>query len=370
MLPALYAMAGLGVAAIAGGAAPSGASPRAGAFVAVTVASAVVWGLGFVHGVYGHTNTRIEASLDRRARAGGQRAVVPGVGRRAAAAPAGLDVDEFGRAAQHGRPRRRGQGRDGRRAARRIDYVVESSPVLEHGRRGCRSGSRRRSTSSRGSTPVHSASSASPRSSAASRSGRGLLETSADEAFSVYDHPEVRIWQKVRDVDRDIVVVLDPIAAANAVAVWTNAHANGLILSDDEIAANRADRPTTRRSTPTGRSAPRVGWFVLLEVLGSPRSLLFVPLLQRLPDAGLGVAKILALDARHHAVRRRRVVASAARSAARQWLTVVRSFVGCRRGCAGAAAISSSSLARTAHRPGHRRAAGRACSWRCVVLRG
>ncbi|MCU1358911.1 MAG: hypothetical protein JWN99_200, partial [Ilumatobacteraceae bacterium] len=127
-----------------------------------------------------------------------------------------------------------------------------------------------------------------------------LDDSSADEAFSVFDHPEVRIWQKVREVDRDsIVAVLDPIAASNAVPIDPNhASANGLILTDAEIAANAAG-PTYDQAFDTTGSDLRhvIEWFVLLEVLGLAAFVLLSPLLGRLPDAGLGLSKIAALGA-------------------------------------------------------------------------
>ena len=114
----------------------------------------------------------------------------------------------------------------------------------------------------------------------------------------MFDHPEVRIWRKVRDVDRDtIVAVLDPIAAANAVAIDpTRASANGLLLTDDEIATN-ATGPTYDQAFDTDGSNVLhvIGWFLLLELLGVAAFALFAPLLQSLPDAGWGLAKILAL---------------------------------------------------------------------------
>ena len=86
------------------------------------------------------------------------------------------------------------------------------------------------------------------------RLGPFVLDDSwADEAFSVYDHPEVRIWRKVRDVDPAVLTEqLDPVAASTAEPVESaRGWANGLLLHDDEIAVN-ADGPTyTTPSTPT-----------------------------------------------------------------------------------------------------------------------
>jgi YYY domain-containing protein len=131
-----------------------------------------------------------------------------------------------------------------------------------------------------------------------------LDDSHAEEAFSVYDHPEVRIWQKVRAVARDDVVeLLDPIAASNALPVVpTRGWANGLLLYDDEIARNAAG-PTYDDAFDDGAPAFHVvGWFLLLELFGFAAFALFLPVLGRLPDAGLGMSKTLALAAMSLAV--------------------------------------------------------------------
>ena len=63
-LPALYVLAGTGVAYVVHRARATSGHPRTISFVAVVgcVMIAALWGAAFVNGVYGHTNTRIEAS--------------------------------------------------------------------------------------------------------------------------------------------------------------------------------------------------------------------------------------------------------------------------------------------------------------------
>jgi YYY domain-containing protein len=303
MLPALYATAGLGVAAAARWAMRSNGRVRvvATSIAAASVALSVVWAVGFVNGVYGQTNTRIEASEWIAHN------VAPGSVLSSQAWDDALplrlpdiNADQFiGEQFDMVSPDDEAKVARVAEQLSRIDYVVESSariwgtvtrlpnrfPSTINFFKGLDSGAlgfERVATFRRG----------------ISLGPWRLNDESADEAFSVYDHPQVRIWHKVRDVDRDtIVAVLDPIAAANAVAINPNsASANGLLLTDNEIATN-ATGPTYDQAFDTRGSnlLHVIGWFVLLELLGFAAFAMFAPLLRRLPDAGWGVAKILAL---------------------------------------------------------------------------
>jgi YYY domain-containing protein len=303
MLPGLYTVAGVGVAAAARVALRSSGRVRAGAtaIAGVAMALAVLWGIGFVAGVYGHTNTRVQASewiagnvpagsvLSSQAWDDGLPLRLPG-----------LDADQYtSEQLNLVGPDDEVKVSTIAEQLGRIDYVVESSnriwgSVIRMPQRfpstinffdGLDSGAL-------GFQRV-----------ATFRSGISLGpwrlgESSAEEAFSVFDHPEVRIWHKVRDVDRDsIVAVLDPIAASNAVPVEFNtASANGLYLTDAEIATNAAGPTYDQAFDTTGGNLRHVfAWFVLLELLGFAAFAVFAPLLQRLPDAGFGLAKTMAL---------------------------------------------------------------------------
>ncbi len=303
MLPGLYAIAGVGVAAALRWAIRSSGRVRAGAtaIAAVSIALATLWGLGFVSGVYGHTNTRIQASewiadnlppgsvLSSEAWDDGLPLRLPG-----------LDAEQFvGEQLILVGPDDEVKVATIAEQLGRIDYVVESSnriwgtvtrmpqrfPSTINFFDGLESGALgfQRVATFRGGISL---------------GPWRLGEAHAEEAFSVFDHPEVRIWQKVREVERDaIVAILDPIAAANAVPVQYNtASANGLYLTADEIARNATGQTYDQAFDTTGSNlAHVVAWFVLLEVLGLAAFALFAPMLQRLPDAGFGLAKTLAL---------------------------------------------------------------------------
>lgn len=303
MLPGLMVMAAFGtVAAIRWARSTAGRTRLfSGSIAALSVGLAVAWGIGFVHGVYGTTNTRIEASrwiaanvpagsvLSSEAWDDGLPLRLPGVNADAYTSEqlnlVGPDDEvKVAKVADQ---------------LSRIDYVIESSARISdtvtrmparfpstinffHGLDSGKLGFTRVATFSSGI-------------------GLGpwqLDDRKADEAFSVFDHPQVRIWQKTEQIDRNsIVAVLDPVAAANAVAVDPNAaSSNGLMLEPAEVATNATGDTYDEAFDTSGSSAVHViGWMVLLELIGLAGFVIFLPLFQRLPDAGLGLSKIISL---------------------------------------------------------------------------
>jgi YYY domain-containing protein len=124
-----------------------------------------------------------------------------------------------------------------------------------------------------------------------------LDDGGAEEQFSVLDHPEVRIWRKVRDVPAgEMIDVLDPVAAANALDVTaTISGSNGLLLTDEE-AAELADGQTWNSTFSSGPGwLHALGWLALFEVLALAAFVMLLPLFDRLPDAGWGISKLLGL---------------------------------------------------------------------------
>lgn len=127
-----------------------------------------------------------------------------------------------------------------------------------------------------------------------------LPDAAAEEAFSVYDHPEVRIWRKVTTLDHaQLLAALNPWPAATAVHVTPQgAAANGLVQLPDEHAA-AADAGTYDQAFDTTGSPwlHLLGWLALLAMSAVAAFVLCLPLLRRLPDAGAGVAPLLGLAA-------------------------------------------------------------------------
>ncbi len=362
-LPALFALAGLGVAAgLRAAGHRRGARRRAALVVPVlALATAALWGIGFVTGVYGPAHTRIQASrwIEANVPPGSQLSSEAWDDGLPLSLP-GIDRAEFGyRELNLVGPDDEAKVAILAEQLAELDYVVESSPriwgsVVRMPARfpstikffeGLDSGAfgfERVATFTGGI-----------------RIGRWhLLETNAEEAFSVYDHPEVRIWQRVRNVDRATIIRnLAPDAAATAVPVLpSNGAANGLSLFDREIAAKRR-RTDLRRGVrhPRGRS---VSCDRLVRRPRSARS-------RRLPDVPPAVPEVARRRARARqgvgpdrarvgGVRRRQLVPPDPRSGAGG---VADPRPARRRRPAGVAVARPApiDLGRSASRPDHRR---------------
>ncbi len=122
-------------------------------------------------------------------------------------------------------------------------------------------------------------------------------DSAAEEAFSVYDHPEVRIWQKVHDVaPAEMLDVLDPRAAGRALTVLASeSGADGLRLTETERAELRATGTFDEQFAGGPGWLHVVGWLLIVELLAAFAFVLLLPRLERLPDAGVGVSKSLGL---------------------------------------------------------------------------
>lgn len=309
VIPTLCAVAGVGLTAL-WAYRPRRVGPllrRVAPVTAVALfAVAVLWAAAFVNGVYGHHNTRIVASrwIQSNVPAGsvlsseswddglplGLNGIDTGVWKN-------VQFDLFGEDRVTKIERLAIQ-------LTAVDYVVESSPrvwgsvtripvrypstinffaALDDGRLGFE----------RVATVTSP-----PRLSLFGVQLWRLDDSSAEEAFSVYDHPEVRIWKRVRDLPSEqLLQVLDVAAASNAIHVSPqNAKANGLMLYADEVAAN--ETVGTYNDDFDAQGSPwwhLLGWLVLVEASGAAAFVLFLPLLRRFPDAGAGVSKMLGL---------------------------------------------------------------------------
>lgn len=303
MSPAIHAVAGIGVAALIRRAWRSRGWIRTGAasLAVVTMGLSLLWGAAFVNGVYGHTNTRIAASLwlADNSPAGSVLSVEAWDDGLPLRLPH-LEVDRF-TAVQFDL-----FGPDSQEKVRHladqltsVDYVVESSPRVWA--TVVRIPARFPSTT-RFFAGLDSGDLGFDRVATFTSHPRlwffDLADATAEEAFSVYDHPEVRIWKRVRDVPiADLLDTLDPVAAATALPVRPqDAHANGLLLHPDEIRTNAAG-PTYDAAFDVGGSPflHALGWFLLLELFGLAAFVIMLPLLNRLPDAGFGLGKTIGL---------------------------------------------------------------------------
>ncbi len=123
----------------------------------------------------------------------------------------------------------------------------------------------------------------------------GFNDSQAEEAFSVYDHPEVRIWKLDHRLEvSEIQRVLGIERSALALAITPqNAHANGLQMRPSEQVANSTGSSFREAFSNDGKGVwQAVFWLALLELLGLAAFSMLVAVLRFLPDAGFGVAKL------------------------------------------------------------------------------
>lgn len=316
MLPALFVCGGHGVVQLWDAARARGAGSASNALPVtrrLRTASAVAavaavglsafWGVGFVNGVYRPHNTRIEASwwiaenvepgstLTSQAWDDAIPLAVDGID---TSGYVSIQLDMFGADSVEKVDTVVGQ-------LQQADYVVETSPRVW--RTVTRLPARFPSTI-RFFEGLDDGSLGFERAAGFSRSiGLGPLripDGSAEEAFSVYDHAEVRIWRKVRDVTGpEMTAVLDPVAAATAVQVAPQVgSANGAMAHADEIATNaRVGTYADDFDIDGNPWVHLLGWVVVIELLAIATFAITAPALRVLPDAGLGISKALGLVA-------------------------------------------------------------------------
>lgn len=305
IVPAVAALAGLGVVGAFRAARQVGVAWAAHAVRlagAAPVMVGVLWGVMFVHGVYAAPYTRAEASewISTNVPPGSVLTVEAWDDALPLALP-GVDPGSY----THEQLDLVGTDSAGKvvrlvEQLGRVDYVVESSPRLWGvvGRLPARFPSTIRFFEG-----LDSGALGFERAATFDRDpGIGPLrldDGGAEEAFSVYDHPEVRIWRKVAVVPpRRMLESLDPVAAANALTVTSaSAGADGLRLTGTELAELGATGSWDARFTGGPTWAHALGWFVVFELLAAAAFVHLHPLTRRLPDAGWGVAKPLGLAA-------------------------------------------------------------------------
>ncbi len=126
-----------------------------------------------------------------------------------------------------------------------------------------------------------------------------VVDDTADESFTVYDHPKVLIFKKSRDFSPEKVQQLlgaIPLDRTVPLKQIQSGH-NGLLLTDDQRAVEENGGTWSAlydRNGLTNR-LPTLSWWLALELLG----LLALPLswrvFVRFPDRGYGLSKVLGL---------------------------------------------------------------------------
>ncbi len=126
--------------------------------------------------------------------------------------------------------------------------------------------------------------------------GIDIPDQSAEEAFSVYDHPKVTVWRKTPAYSHDrALALLKPELAATAVVVRpAEAATNALLLRPDDLETQREGGTWT--DVFGGRLAedyPTLLWFLVLQAAALAVTPVTVLFFRRLPDRGYLLAKPL-----------------------------------------------------------------------------
>ncbi len=129
-------------------------------------------------------------------------------------------------------------------------------------------------------------------------------DTGAEEAFSVYDHPEVRIYRKTADYSEAAVrAYFDPIDLENTLMMWpkqVSQAPTALYLTPEEAAQQQAGGTWSAMfdlASLVNRSPviAVIVWLLLLAVLGIVAFPFAFVIFRRLADRGYGVSKTLGL---------------------------------------------------------------------------
>jgi YYY domain-containing protein len=129
-------------------------------------------------------------------------------------------------------------------------------------------------------------------------------DTQAEEAFSVYDHPEVRVFRKTPAYTEALArSYFDPVDLENTIQVWpkqVSAAPNALLFSQADAALQQAGGTWSRIFDLSGvlnrsQVLSVVVWLLLLELLGLVAFPLAFSTLRSLSDRGYGVSKTLGI---------------------------------------------------------------------------
>lgn len=129
-------------------------------------------------------------------------------------------------------------------------------------------------------------------------------DTGAEEAFSVYDHPEVRIYRKTADYSEAVVrSYFDPIDLENTLMMWpkqVSQAPTALYMTPEEAALQQAGGTWSAMFDLDGfvnrsQVVAVIVWLLLLAVLGVIAFPFAFATFRRLADRGYGVSKVLGL---------------------------------------------------------------------------
>ncbi len=129
--------------------------------------------------------------------------------------------------------------------------------------------------------------------------GVEVPDQSAEEAFTVYDHPKVTVWRKTAAYSHErALALLNPDLAEGAVNLPpSEAARNALLLRPDDLATQQEGGTWTDVFSDSGivASNPTLVWLLVLELAALAATPLALVLFRRLPDRGYLLAKPLGL---------------------------------------------------------------------------
>ncbi|HWC29863.1 MAG TPA: DUF2298 domain-containing protein [Dehalococcoidia bacterium] len=129
--------------------------------------------------------------------------------------------------------------------------------------------------------------------------GIEIPDQSAEEAFTVYDHPKVTIWRKTDAYSHDrALALLNPDLASRFVNIIpADAAKNALLLRPDDLQTQKQGGTWSDVFSDSGLAAsnPTLLWLFVLEVAALAATPIALVLFRRLPDRGYLLAKPLGL---------------------------------------------------------------------------
>src|SRR5439155_15287679 len=129
--------------------------------------------------------------------------------------------------------------------------------------------------------------------------GIDIPDQSAEEAFSVYDHPKVTIWTKTAAFSVDgAIALLQPAKAGAAINVPPGkSTTNALLLRPKDLESQQAGGTWTKVFHSGGFAGhyPALLWFLVLEIAALAAAPVILLLARSLPDRGYLLAKPLGL---------------------------------------------------------------------------
>ncbi|MDP2727398.1 MAG: DUF2298 domain-containing protein, partial [Dehalococcoidia bacterium] len=126
-----------------------------------------------------------------------------------------------------------------------------------------------------------------------------LVDDTADESFTVYDHPKVLIFKKTDSFSRELArQLLSAVSLDNVIRQGPkDAATNALLMPPDLLQANRSGGTWTDVFDPGGLPSqfPFLTWYLLVQALSVAALPLGVLALGRLPDRGYPLFKTLGI---------------------------------------------------------------------------